>query len=898
MTTESKEMGILRALFARLQDIVRFDMLYIVLFDKKTLRYEFPLAIEHTAGGMTPIEKPSTANLDHPLLKQVFSTGDVLQIADVAQYCDARRIENCPEKVGARSWLGAPLKVRGKAIGAVVVEDRAQENVYHERLSQIVATMAERAASALANARLVENLRTIDQVGQRLTSGIRLEEQAVVELIFEQVGELMNTDNMFVALYDADRRRLSFPLLTYAGKRESVSPRTIDPDDETEGGLTEIVIRTKQPLYIPNVEVWCDENNRTLPLLPLPKSWLGVPVLLAEKVLGVISLHNDGFVDLYDQGDQEVLQAMANQAAIAIDNARLYNYAQRRLAVLLEVGQALNSNIRLEQQEILGLIYEQTKRLMDTRNMYIALYDNEESMLSFPLSKEGGADDPVKPRKIDIKNESAGGLTEIVIRNHESLYIPDVASWCVDNVRTLPEKPDPKSWLGVPMLLEGKVLGVISLRNYELENAYTQEDIAVLEAMAGQAAVALENARLYEQTHRNSEQFEQLYAIGLQLGSLREVEKVLFLVAENVCELVKADVATIFPYDVERGEFNKGIRAGTFKESLISPTAHGLAAELVRESEQVFKSQHEMTAAEKVRFDSKNVVLSYAGIPLIFEGKCIGLLFVDYFHNHLFSKEEKRLIQLLGTQAAIALNNARQYEMSQRLIRAERWAELGQLASSLAHRIGNKGGLIRLRANELLDYQAANLPNDHFVKNSVDAIMYNNQYMLDLSNLLFKPLRASSARMAPSDITLLVKGALKNAEIPYDVEININDLVQVPLVKVNRFFVEVFLEIIANAVDAMRSSSKKVLKINTDYDENWVWVSFSDTGLGIMDDQRDKIFELMSPSGKEDPNKHHFGFGLWWVRTFLHDIGGDIKVESRSGVGATFTVRLPREDER
>jgi len=83
------------------------------------------------------------------------------------------------------------------------------------------------------------------------------------------------------------------------------------------------VIRTRQPLCIANVEVWCKEEERTLPIPPIPKSWLGVPMMLEDRVLGVISLQSDEFENLYGRDDQEVLQAMASQAAIALDNAAL-----------------------------------------------------------------------------------------------------------------------------------------------------------------------------------------------------------------------------------------------------------------------------------------------------------------------------------------------------------------------------------------------------------------------------------------------------------------------------------------------------------------------------------------------------------------------------------------------
>jgi signal transduction histidine kinase len=139
-------------------------------------------------------------------------------------------------------------------------------------------------------------------------------------------------------------------------------------------------------------------------------------------------------------------------------------------------------------------------------------------------------------------------------------------------------------------------------------------------------------------------------------------------------------------------------------------------------------------------------------------------------------------------QAAVAIQNARQYELVERLAQAERWAEIGQLTGSLAHRIGNKGGIIRLSANELEEHLREEfLIDDEFVTEIIDTIRRNNQYILDLSDLLFKPVRSGEEKLTSINIELMLDSALASAEIPPDVEVVKNYMPDPPLVKANQF---------------------------------------------------------------------------------------------------------------
>lgn len=185
----------------------------------------------------------------------------------------------------------------------------------------------------------------------------------------------------------------------------------------------------------------------------------------------------------------------------------------RKLAAINRVGQRLASEIRRTESGILELIYEQAGSVMDASNMFINLYDEQSNTLHFPLMSLGGqllANEKLPPnRQLNLDDESKGALTELVIRYKTSLRIDNVPEWYQQQHLSLPYPPTPKSWMGVPMLLEGKLLGIIALWNVDRQNAYSADDLEVLEIMAGQAAVALENARLYASEEKRTQELER-----------------------------------------------------------------------------------------------------------------------------------------------------------------------------------------------------------------------------------------------------------------------------------------------------------------------------------------------------------------------------------------------------
>ncbi len=508
---------ILRKVNEQVQDLLNVDRFYVVLYDEATAQLEFPFVKNKNEESAS-----SWATRD-------FLGSDILPDRIIAQQKELVFGPNIKEKLREDgttywpgknlplAWLGMPMiGVEKQTIGALIVENKDHSNIFGDDDIEALKVISHGIARVIENAwldnrlkRKMANLRAINAVGQHLTLNIQLDEQGILELIYQHAGSVMDTNNMYIALFDATQKQLRFPLVVDEKKRieDQISTRLVELDDETQGGLTEIVLRKQKHLLIPDVPAWCKEKNIVLPHDNVqPISWLGIPIMQKDNILGIIALWNSKHKNVYDPDDLETLQVMSSQAAIAIANTRLYHDidqlyhdTNQRLAALIEIS----SNIRLHQDETLDLVYEQARLLMDTSKIYIALYDAKTQILSFPLNiretSEGKIHRVQEPsRKAILADETQGGLTEIVLRTQKALRISNVAVWCQEKNFNLPLLPIPKSWMGVPMMRGNNILGIIALWNDDFENVYEPKDEDVLQAMANQATVALENAKLYK----------------------------------------------------------------------------------------------------------------------------------------------------------------------------------------------------------------------------------------------------------------------------------------------------------------------------------------------------------------------------------------------------------------
>src|SRR5215208_4089437 len=249
----------------------------------------------------------------------------------------------------------------------------------------------------------------------------------------------------------------------------------------------------------------------------------------------------------WSQDEQLLVKQVADQLSLALENAQLFQETQARaveLAVLNEMGNELST--KLDLHSIAEVIYKYTSRLMDTKFFFVALYDEKNQEKSYPLAFEDGQELSLSPSKV-----TGSGFTDYIIRNRRAVFAPENVlrhqQQLGINFVPLNEDDTPSQcWLGVPMLVGNRVLGVISVQSIEKPRLYDEHDRDLLMTIASQAAIAVENTRLFDEAQRRARETAALAEVGREISSTLDLTQVLERIASYAKELLSAETCAVY----------------------------------------------------------------------------------------------------------------------------------------------------------------------------------------------------------------------------------------------------------------------------------------------------------------------------------------------------------------
>ncbi len=420
----------------------------------------------------------------------VAATGEPRIALDVGQ--DAVHFDN-PYLPDTHSEMGLPLKARGEIIGVLDVQD-TRPAAFTEEDVAVLQTMADQLAVAIANARLAE--RTEEQLRElRVLYGER------TASLWDEVA--------------TTRRGIG-----YVYDRIDVAPVERIPVPVVDDALTR---GETVALTIP------EERERVL----------AAPLRLHDQIIGALGIQETDGDREWAEDEIALVEAVSEQVAQALENAQLFAETQRsarQMQVLNELAQALATHLDVE--GILEETYRGVSRLMDASNFYIGLYDPEREQVRFPLNiTDKQADKEIASMPADR------GLTGYIIQHRTPLLlVENVAEQLAELGIELVGHPA-GSYLGVPLLVGERVLGVMAVQNYERERAYTERDRDLLLAVAGQTSIALQNAYLFEEIQRKAERERQIYEITAQMRRVPDMATILRTAVEELGRALQVDRA-------------------------------------------------------------------------------------------------------------------------------------------------------------------------------------------------------------------------------------------------------------------------------------------------------------------------------------------------------------------
>lgn len=575
----------------------------------------------------------------------------------------------------------------------------------------------------------------------------------------------------------------------------------------------------------------------------------------------------------------------------------------KRLGKYIEAINQLrwDQTLLYDESTIIRRALEVAAQVIDFDFASFSLVDTATAALRFHYFFDQGV---IKAVERSIALEGPRGILAAVAREGIALNIPDV-SW---DPRYLPHDetaPPAYSELCVPMKIHAAVIGVLNVES-GTPNHFTATDQFLLQILADQTAVALQNTRLYTQTQRNARELGALIRATHVLSANLDLNTVLQQTLVQINTLLEAEDASVLLYDSTSDDLVFAAVANGSTSAILFGQHISLDAGVVGWVMRNKTSAIVENAQEDPRFFSEIDALtavttrSLLAVPLIAKDRIIGVVEVINKVDGAFDTHDRELLEALASSAAIAIDNARLYQelidqiqilqaTQVKLIHSEKMGALGRLIASISHEINNPlqsiQGCLTLAKEEL---ESPVRPEK--IARYLDIAEGEIERIATIVRRVREFYRPSGQERAPTDIHQTLESVLelsgKELQHSYvDVE-RIWDPA-IPLVVANQDHLkQVFLNLVINAIDAMPDGGH--LSIRTILDREHVIIEFSDTGIGMPPEIQARLFEPFFTT-----KAHGSGLGLSISYGIIQEHSGQIFVQSEVGKGTTFTIVLP-----
>jgi PAS domain S-box-containing protein len=374
----------------------------------------------------------------------------------------------------------------------------------------------------------------------------------------------------------------------------------------------------------------------------------------------------------WSQDEQLLVKQVADQLSLALENARLFQETQARaeeLSVLNEMGRELST--KLDPVAIAEIVYRYTSRLMDTSNFFVALYDEKNEEKTYPLAFEEGRRIYLSPSKVGNR-----GFSDYIIRNKKVVFAPnDVLGYMkllgIDFVALTDDDTPSQSWLGVPLLVGDRVLGLISVQSVQKPNLYDAHDRDILTTIASQAAIAIENARLFQEARRRAQETAALAEVGREISTTLDLETVLTKIATYARDLFQAESSGVYLPEAKGTSWRAisviGEDAEEIKNDVIYTGDGILGNIIVRKAGQIVNDASNQPGSLTIKGTTERPFEHVMGVPIISADKVTGLMSVwRTGEDKEFTPSDLEFLTSLARQAAIAIQNASLFQDTQK----------------------------------------------------------------------------------------------------------------------------------------------------------------------------------------------------------------------------------------
>jgi len=814
----------------------------------------------------------------------------------------------------------ARLRGRKELVGFVCISaPRSDANTYQFEELRFIQNITNQMALAVERAQVVESLErrvreldVLSQVSQAVNFTIEFDD--LLELINAQTDKLLEAPHFYIVLRErgTDKLYFAFFLEDYERYRDKENRRWLMGRD-----LFSEVVRTALPLRVDDYAAQMAERHSPIIYEDTNlKAWMGVPLIAGNNTLGLLAVGLTEAGKTYSDDQLKIFGDIGSLAATSLDKARLFaetNLRARQLSALNDISQRLATELNVE--NLLELITTSAVEILDAEAGSLLLMVEDKSELEFRVAVGSSGQDLVGkrfPAKKGLVGEVASTGKPVIVNDaaNDPRWGGEVAKGTFSTTAVL----------AVPLVAQSRVIGVLEVLNRKGGGSYIKEDADLLTTFAGQAAIAIENARLFEMTdlqlNQRVAELETLEKIDVELNRSLDLEKVAgitmrWAIANSsasagvlglvVGEAPNQHLQIVSSYGYGEDDQPEGA------EGSLWPLDRGIVSRVIR--------TRQPDLATDVKIDPSYIPslrgsLSQLTIPMLSGGEINALLVLEKDIEPRLNLLDLAFATRLAEHASIAITNAQFYA---ELTRANE--SKSEFVSFVAHELKTPMTSMKGFTDLLLSGVAGRLNDQQSnflgtIRSNIDRM---NTLVSDLNDVT--KLQTDNLRMefSPVDFRNIVTETLR--PLTKQIEDKGQSLVMnlpkdMPNIMADQNrLIQVMTNLVSNAYkytppDGDIYINGEVMQRNLDAKGRdlgpALHISVQDTGIGMSEEDLSKLFtpyfRSENPLTREQPGT---GLGLTITRGIIAGHGGQIWVESQLNQGTTFhfTVPLAAEEE-
>ncbi len=803
--------------------------------------------------------------------------------------------------LSARTFI--PLPGREQLNGWVALGERVSGEPYNSRELNFLEALCDQAALAIERAQVLANMENrIRQMNvlARVAQGVNitLSMDDLLELIYAQAAQVIPVDEFHIMLHDAAQD--TYQYVFYLDRDERL-PAMENHAIAAGEALEQEVIRQGRPIRTDDYNRECQRRGVAAPR-PNLFGWLAVPLSAGAETIGALSLGSSDPRVEYTADQQNLAQSIADQVAGAIVKARLLQETERRalqLTTLNDMTRQLTSTLDLE--PLLQNILQSAVDILVCEAGSLLLVDETTEELVFRVVVSPVANDLVNRRM-----QPGSGVVGRSVMTREPIIVNDVTrypGWYSKNDQTTGFTT--RAVLVIPLQVKDKVIGVIEVINKRDGSPFTQDDQDLLSAFAAQAAVAIENARLYTMTDQalaaRVEELSVMQRIDRELNTSLDTTRAMRITLEWAMRQSKAQsgLVGILQESGLKVMASQGYtdELSPYEEGTLPIEAFGLD-EVVREAAPIRRQLGGAAEGCRLRAQAASQVV----IPIRREANTVGVLLLESDSLEPPSDEMMSFLNRLSDHASIAIFNAQLYSAVQAANLAK-----SEFVSFVAHELKNpmtsvKGYTELLAAGAVGPVTEAQTNFLNTIRSNIERMNTLVSDLNDLSKIEVGRLRMDFKAISVPEV---IESAVRSTRRQVDEKkqtLTVELPENLPTAWADRTRLEqVLVNLVSNAHKYTPSGGQITISAErcaNQWDPNGapevIHVAVKDNGLGISEEDQKKIFQKFFRS--EDPKTREApgtGLGLNITRSLVEMQGGRIWFESQFRVGTTFHFTIP-----